>query len=141
MVFTVKYKVDGTVEQYKAWLVAKRYTQTYSIDYQETFSPVAKLNTIQILLSFVANLDWPLYQFDIKNAFFHGDLDEEVYMDVPPGFTGRKENIVCRLTKSLYGLEQSPKASLGRFSLAMRKHGFSQNNSGHTLFLKRNGEK
>jgi hypothetical protein len=62
-------------------------------------------------------------------------------MDVPPGFTGRKENIVCRLTKSLYGLEQSPKASLGRFSLAMRKHGFSQNNSGHTLFLKRNGEK
>jgi hypothetical protein len=57
MVFTVKYKVDGTVEQYKARLVAKRYTQTYNIDYQETFSPVAKLNTIQILLSFVANLD------------------------------------------------------------------------------------
>jgi hypothetical protein len=57
IVFTVKYKADETVERYKARLVAKRYTQTYSIDYQETFLPVAKLNTIQILLSLVANLD------------------------------------------------------------------------------------
>jgi hypothetical protein len=62
-------------------------------------------------------------------------------MDVPSGFTGRIENMVCRLTKSLYGLKQSPKAWFGRYSLATRKHGFSQSNSDHTLFLKRNGWK
>jgi hypothetical protein len=62
-------------------------------------------------------------------------------MDVPPGFTGRTKNMVCRLTKSLYELKQSPRAWFGRFSLAMQKHGFSQSNSDHTLFLKRNGGK
>jgi len=140
-VFTVKYKADGTIEKYKVRLVAKGYTQTYGIDYQETFSPVTKLNIIWILLSLAANLDWPLHQFDVKNAFLHGDLEEKVYMDVPPSFTGRKENMVCRLTKSLYELKRSPRAWFGRFSLVMQKHEFSQSNSDHTLFLKRNWEK
>jgi hypothetical protein len=85
--------------------VAKGYTQTYGIDYQETFSPAAKLNTIWILLSLATNLDWPLHKFDVNNAFLQGDLKEEVYMDVPFGFTGRAESMVGRLTKSLYGLK------------------------------------
>ncbi|RVW16980.1 Retrovirus-related Pol polyprotein from transposon TNT 1-94 [Vitis vinifera] len=68
-VFTVKYKADGTVERYKACLVAKGFTQTYDVDYTETFAPVAKLNTIRVLLSLATKLDWSFHQFDIKMSF------------------------------------------------------------------------
>ena len=105
-VFTVKFKADGLVERYKARLVAQGYTQTFGIDYQETFALVAKINTIQILFSLAVNLDWPLHQFDVKNAFLHGNLKEEVYMDIPPGMD--EKNKVCRLKKSLYGLSNPP---------------------------------
>ena len=79
-VFSIKYKADGTVECYKARLVAKGFTQTQGVDYQETFSLVAKLNTVRVLLSFAANLDWSLHQFDGKNVFLHGDLEEDIYI-------------------------------------------------------------
>ncbi|RVW12310.1 Retrovirus-related Pol polyprotein from transposon TNT 1-94 [Vitis vinifera] len=85
-VFTIKSKVDGSVERYKAKLVAKGFTQTYRIDYQETFTPVAKINSIRVLLSLVVNSNWPLHQLDVKNAFLNGDLEEEVFMSPPPGF-------------------------------------------------------
>ena len=92
---------------------------------------------MRVLISLAANLEWPLHQFDVKNAFLHGDLEEEVYMDIPPGFVSSTQGKeVCKLQKALYGLKQSPRAWFGRFSLAMRKHGFKQSNSDHTLFLK-----
>ena len=75
-VFTIKYKADGTIERCKTRLVAKGYTQTYGIDYMETFTLVAKINTICILLSLEVNLDQPLHQFDAKNAFLHRNLVE-----------------------------------------------------------------
>ncbi|KAI3788025.1 hypothetical protein L2E82_00620 [Cichorium intybus] len=84
-VFTVKYNSDGSVNRYKARLVAKGFTQSYGIDYAETFAPVAKLNSIRVLLSLAANLDWPLHQLDVKNAFLNRELQEDVYMEIPPG--------------------------------------------------------
>ncbi|KAF5950988.1 hypothetical protein HYC85_012981 [Camellia sinensis] len=83
------------------------------------------------------NLDWPLHQFDVKNAFLYGDLEEEVYMDIPPGFEDlQTKGKVCRLRKSLYGLKQSPRAWFERFNQAMVKYGFKQSQADHTLFVK-----
>nr|GFA61836.1 putative ribonuclease H-like domain-containing protein [Tanacetum cinerariifolium] len=136
-IFTVKYKPDGIIERYKAWLVAKGHTQNYGIDYSETFSLVTKMDTIRVLLSVASNQGWPLHQFDVKNAFLHGELKEEVYMEAPPGFSKHfKIRKACQLKKSLYGLKQSPRAWFGRFTLAMKRYGFKQSNSDHTLFLK-----
>ncbi|RVW97919.1 Retrovirus-related Pol polyprotein from transposon TNT 1-94 [Vitis vinifera] len=118
----VKYKADGNMDRYKARLVAKGFTQSYGIDYQETFAPVAKLNTVRVLLSLAANLDWSLHQLDVKNAFLNGDLEEEVYMDIPAGLeTTSNFNKVCRLRKSLYGLKQSPRAWFERFTKVIMK--------------------
>ncbi|RVW64704.1 Retrovirus-related Pol polyprotein from transposon RE1 [Vitis vinifera] len=110
-VFTIKSKADKSVERYKARLVANGFTQTYGIDYQETFAPVAKINSIRVLLSLAVNSNWPLHQLDVKNVFLNGDLEEEAFMSPPPGF---EESFgvgkVCKLKKSLYGLKQSPRA-------------------------------
>ena len=87
------------------------FTQTYGIDYEETFAPVAKLNSTRVLLSIATNLYWGLHQLDIKNAFMNGTLDEEEYMRAPLGFeTQGGPAKVCKFKKSLYDLKQSPRA-------------------------------
>jgi hypothetical protein len=133
-VFTVKHKVNGSVKRYKARLVAKGFTQTYGIDYEKIIGSVAKINSIRVLLSIVVNLDWPLHQFDVKNAFLQGDL-EEVYMKVPHGLEDSSSvGRVCDLKEVLYGLKQSPRAWLERFSGLCRD--LVTKSSYHTLFIK-----
>ncbi|RVX11314.1 Retrovirus-related Pol polyprotein from transposon RE2 [Vitis vinifera] len=107
-----------------ARLVAKGYTQVYGSDYGDTFSLLPRIASVRLLLSMAAMCSWPLYQLDIKNAFLHGDLAEEVYMEQPPGFVAQGESgLVCRLRRSLYGLKQSPRAWFSRFSSVVQEFG------------------
>ena len=137
-VFTVKYKAYGEVERYKVRLVAQGFTQAYGIDYEEKFAPVAKLNSIRILLSFAVNLDWELHQVDVKNAFWNGNLNKEVYMKIPPGFQSKKERgKVCKFKKSLYGLKQYPRVRFTRFSSTPTRLKYTQGQAYHTIFVKK----
>lgn len=135
-VFTLKYNSDGTLNRYKARLVAKGFTQSFGIDYVETFAPVAKLNTIRIIFSLAINLDWKLVQLDIKNVFLNGELKEQVFMDIPPGYESKATaGKVCKLKKSIYGLKQSPRAWFSKFTRVLLSYGFRQAHSDHTLFV------
>ena len=100
----MKYKADDTIKHFKMRLVMKWYTQTYGIDYIDTFAIVSKINTIQVLLSLAMNLNWPLHKFDMKNIFLHGELSKEVYVDFPLRciISERHSQKVCNLKKSLH---------------------------------------
>ena len=91
-VFMVKCRADRSIERYKVRFVAKGYKQTYGINYQETFAPIAKINTVQVLLALAVNLEWPLQQLDVKNAFLNENLEEEVYLDLLSSFDKGKED-------------------------------------------------
>ena len=116
----MKVGPDGQVDRLKARLVAKGYTQQYGSDYYNTFSPVAKIVSVRLLLSMAAMRSWPIFQLDIKNAFLYGDLANEFYMEQLPGFVTQGESsLVCKLRRSLYGLKESPRTWFSRFSLVV----------------------
>lgn len=134
-VFTTKYKSNGDVERYKARLVVRGFTQSYGIDYEEIFSPVAKLESIRIILALSAARNMKLAQFDIKTAFLNGDLPEEIYMKQPEGFQDDSQR-VCRLKKSLYGLKQSPRCWNRKFTYFLKEYGLKASDADSCIFYK-----
>ncbi|KAL5838301.1 hypothetical protein ACOSQ3_015470 [Xanthoceras sorbifolium] len=136
-VYRVKEEYDGS-KRFKARLVVKGFQQKEGIDYTEIFAPVVKLNTIRSVLSIVASENLHLEQLDVKTAFLHGNLQEEIYMHQPEGFAEKgKENLVCRLKKSLYGLKQAPRQWYMKFDSFMHKEGFQKCNADHCCYFKR----
>ncbi len=93
-VFKIKHGVDGELERYKARLVARGFTQTFGVDYNETFAPIVKFVSIHYILALVAIEDMEIHQMDVKTAFFNGDLEEEIYMEQPEGFTQEGEHLI-----------------------------------------------
>ncbi|CAH9127317.1 unnamed protein product [Cuscuta epithymum] len=135
-IYKTKYLSDGSVDRYKARLVAQGFKQQVGIDFTETFSPVVKPTTVRLVLSLAVSFGWPVRQLDVKNAFLHGHLTEEVYMRQPPGFVHPQfPTHLCRLRKAIYGLKQAPRSWLHRFSSFLLSHGFVCSRSDNSLFI------
>ncbi|KAL1214071.1 Retrovirus-related Pol polyprotein from transposon TNT 1-94 [Cardamine amara subsp. amara] len=141
-IFKTKRDSKGNIERYKARLVAKGFTQKDGIDYTETFSPVSKKDSLRIVLGLVAHYDLELHQMDVKTAFLNGELEEEVYMDQPEGFvTAGKENLVCRLRKSIYGLKQASRQWYLKFDNTILSYGFVEVIVDRCIYMKISGSK
>lgn len=134
--YKTKYHSDGSIARHKARLVAKGFNQTQGLDYTQTFSPVAKMQTIRVLLSIAAHHHWCTQQLDVSNAFLHGKLEDTVYMQQPAGFTNKDHpNHVCLLKKAIYGLKQSPRQWYSTFSNFLINYGFQTSTTDSSLLV------
>ncbi|CAL2237084.1 unnamed protein product [Prunus armeniaca] len=139
-VFKRKKGSDGKVETYKARLVGKSYRKREGIDYEVTFSPVAMIKSIRILLTIAAHYDYEIWQMDVKMAFLNGHLQEEIYMGQLEGFISKhEEKKLCKLQRSIYGLKQASRSWNIRFDDAVKGYGFSQNEDEPCVYKKNSG--
>ncbi|WVZ18935.1 hypothetical protein V8G54_006257 [Vigna mungo] len=136
-VFSIKLRSDGSINRYKARLVVLGNKQEYGLDYDETFALVAKITTMRTILALVTSKSWPLHQMDVKNAFLHGDLKEEVYITLPGGMSTLSPNTVFKLKRSLYGLKQAPRVWFEKFRSTLLGFSFNQSQYDPSLFLQR----
>lgn len=133
-VFNIKRKQNGEVDRYKARLCARGFTQVEGIDYTEIFSPTTRYESIRILLSVSADYNWEITQLDVKTAFLYGELEEDIYMEIPDGVKA-PANKVCKLNKSLYGLKQASRCWNRKFTDFLVKFGFTQSQADNCVFV------
>jgi hypothetical protein len=139
-VFKLKKNSEGEVVKYKARLVAKGYVQKQGIDFEEVFAPVARLDTVRLLLAFAANNGWKIHHLDVKSAFLYGELEEEVYVSQPEGYAVKgKEQYVLKLSKALYGLRQAPRAWNVKLDKSLKNLGFRRCLSEQAVYTRGNG--
>ena len=125
------------MQKYKARLVVIGYKQKFGVDYEEVFAPVTRLETVRLLLALAAKNNWKVHQMDVKSAFLNGYLEDEIYVEQPPGYAKiGEENKVCRLKKALYVLKQAPRAWYSRIDNFFLNDGFRRCPYEHALYTK-----
>ena len=139
-VYRTKLNPNGSINKYKARLVVKGYSQVAGVDFGDTLAPVARHETIRLLAALSAQHEWRLYHLDVKSAFLNGNLQEEIYVEQPPGYViSRHESDVYRLHKALYGLKQAPRAWYSRVDTYFLQNGFKMSQNEATLYVKTDG--
>ena len=137
-VFRYKYVTDSNKAKYKARLVEKGFKQEHGVDYDKIFLHVVKMTILRLLLGVVATEDLELEQLDVKTAFLHRDLEEDIYMSQPADFLvmGEKSHLVCRLKKSLYGLKQASRMWYQKFDSYIRQFGYHRSDSEPRMYTR-----
>lgn len=138
-VFKVQPTKSGQANRFKARLCARGFRQQYGIDYEETFSPVVRYDSLRVLLAMATQEDLEMLQFDVKTAFLYGKLEENIYMKIPEGLSVSSgvSDPVCKLNKSLYGLKQSSRCWNKTFTMFLSKHGFKMCDSENSVYVGR----
>jgi hypothetical protein len=145
-VYKVKRDPKGNVVKHKARLVAKGYAQRHGVDYEKVFAPVARLETVRLILALTANGKWVVHHMDVKSAFLNGELQEEVYVQQPPGFQNpsfqnpRFLGKVLKLQKALYGLKQAPRAWNAKLDQELVRLRFSRSEEEHAVYKRGSGD-
>jgi hypothetical protein len=136
-IFKNKLNENGQIIKNKSILVCKGYAQVEGIDFEETFSPVERLEAIRMFLAFACFKNFKIYQMDVKSAFLNGTLEEEVYLEQPEGFKlTENQDYVCKLKKALYGLKQAPRAWFSRLDNYLQQQGYKRGTTDNNLYIK-----
>jgi len=137
-VFKVKKDPTGNIVKHKARLVAKGYAQRQGVDFDEVFAPVARIETVRVLLALAAQGGWEVHHMDVKSAFLNGDLTETVFVQQPPGFIVGNGDKVLKLRKALYGLKQAPRAWNSKLDKELVALGFVRSKLEHAVYKRSN---
>jgi hypothetical protein len=136
-IYKIKHATDESIEKHKARFVVCGFYEKEGIEYEETFSPIAKYTSILTIIALAAKMKWKLHYMDVKTTFLNGVIEEEVYIEQPQRFEVEDRNThVCRLKKALYGLKQAPRAWYGRIDSFMTNLGFTKSKVDPNLYFK-----